>query len=173
MRQIGAAQHRCAAAQRVVLYRNGVGYFERAGHVDEEEVRFKMRDTEVGDFLASLAVIEQGGSSVKAAAFPVEDPNEITDDSPKPTSLMTTDEKRGLKIVVLSLDGKEHDLQVGYIAASPCGVRRIGWWCIRTAMRISKHGASCKICRARIGRTSICRSWRARRFRSKPISERR
>jgi hypothetical protein len=106
--------------QRVVLYRNGVGYFERAGHVDEEEVRFKMRDTEVGDFLASLAVIEQGGSSVRAAAFPVTDPYEDTsDDPPKPRSLMTEDEKRGLKIVVLSLDGKEHDLQVGYIAASP------------------------------------------------------
>jgi hypothetical protein len=106
--------------KRVVLYRNGVGYFERAGRVDQEEVRFKMRDTEVGDFLASLAVIEQGGSSVKAAAFPVEDPYENSDDNPpKPRSQMTDDEKRGLKIVVLSLDGKEHDLQVGYIAASP------------------------------------------------------
>jgi hypothetical protein len=106
--------------KRVVLYRNGVGYFERAGHVDEQEVRFKMRDTEVGDFLASLAVIEQGGSSVKAAAFPVTDPYEDTsEDTPKPRSQMTEDEKRGLKIVVLSLDGKEHDLQVGYIAASP------------------------------------------------------
>jgi hypothetical protein len=106
--------------KRVVLYRNGVGYFERSGHVDEQEVRFKMRDTEVGDFLASLAVIEQGGSSVKAAAFPVQDPYEDTsDDTPKPRSLMTEDEKRGLKIVVLSLDGKEHDLQVGYIAAAP------------------------------------------------------
>ena len=79
-----------------------------------------MRDTEVGDFLASLAVIEQGGSSVRAAAFPVDDPYEDTsEDTPKPRSMMSEDEKRGLKIVVLSLDGKEHDLQVGYIAASP------------------------------------------------------
>ena len=107
--------------KRVVLYRNGVGYFERAGHVDEEEVRFKMKETEVGDFLATLAVIERGGSSVKAAAFPVADPDEEGDDQdpPKPRSLMTEDEKKHLKIVVLSLDGKEHDLEVGYIAASP------------------------------------------------------
>src|SRR5262249_14732944 len=62
--------------KRVVLYRNGVGYFERSGHVDEEEVRFKMKESEVGDFLATLAVIERGGSSVKAAAFPVADPDE-------------------------------------------------------------------------------------------------
>src|SRR5450432_4254262 len=105
--------------KRVVLYRNGVGYFERSGHVDEEQVRFKMRDSEVGDFLASLAVIERGGSSVRAAAFPVDDPEDAdSDDPPNPRSLMTDDEKKHLKIVVLSLDGKEHDLQVGYIAQS-------------------------------------------------------
>jgi hypothetical protein len=43
--------------KRVVLYRNGVGYFERAGHVEEDEVRFKMKEAQVGDFLATLAVI--------------------------------------------------------------------------------------------------------------------
>ena len=47
--------------KRVVIYRNGVGYFERGGLVDEPEVRFKMRESEVGDFLATLAVIEKGG----------------------------------------------------------------------------------------------------------------
>jgi hypothetical protein len=99
--------------QRVVIYRNGVGYFERRGHVDQDDVRFKMRSGEVGDFLATLAVMEQGGSSVKAAAFPLEDNEQ------KPRDQMTEDEKRGLKTVVLSLDGKRHDLQVGYVAESP------------------------------------------------------
>ena len=99
--------------QRVVIYRNGVGYFERRGHVETDDVRFKMRSGEVGDFLATLAVMEQGGSSVKAAAFPLED------DEKKPRDQMTEDEKRGLKTVVLSLDGKRHDLQVGYVAESP------------------------------------------------------
>jgi hypothetical protein len=46
--------------QRVVIYRNGVGYFERRGHVEADDVRFKMRSSEVGDFLATLAVMEQG-----------------------------------------------------------------------------------------------------------------
>src|SRR5580698_2936090 len=58
---------------RVVVYRNGVAYFERSGHVDGGEVRFKMKRTEVGDFLATLAVMERGGSSVRAAAFPLPD----------------------------------------------------------------------------------------------------
>ena len=101
--------------KRVVIYRNGVGYFERTGHVDSTEVRFKMRDGEVGDFLATLAIMEKGGSSVQAAAFPLNDDQA----EPKPRSLMSDDEKKHLKTVVLSLDGKEHDLQVGYVAETP------------------------------------------------------
>src|SRR5580698_9471759 len=62
--------------RRVVVYRNGVAYFERGGRVDTGVVRFKMKQTEVGDFLATLAVMENGGSSVRAAAFPLEEPAE-------------------------------------------------------------------------------------------------
>src|SRR5512138_1010141 len=58
--------------KRVVIYRNGVGYFEREGRVTEDQVSFKVRNEKVGDFLATLAVIEQGGSSVRSASFPVE-----------------------------------------------------------------------------------------------------
>jgi hypothetical protein len=103
--------------RRVVVYRNGVAYFERGGHVDKDEVRFKMKPSEVGDFLATLAVMESGGSSVRAAAFPIhvdDDAGEAGDDgpAPKPTN-------RGLETVLLSLDGHRHDLQIGYVAESP------------------------------------------------------
>ncbi len=103
--------------KRVVVYRNGVAYFERGGHVEDNEVRFKMKQTEVGDFLATLAVMERGGSSVRAAAFPLK----VDDENTEAKSLrdMTEDEKKGLEVVVLSLDGKAHDLQVGYVAESP------------------------------------------------------
>jgi hypothetical protein len=104
--------------RRVVVYRNGVAYFERAGHVDRDEVRFKMRQSEVGDFLATLAVMERGGSSVRAAAFPLKADDEVDDDG-KPVRPKTEDEKKGLETVVLSLDGKAHDLEVGYVAESP------------------------------------------------------
>ncbi len=102
---------------RVVVYRNGVAYFERVGHVDGSEVRFKMKRSELGDFLATLAVMERGGSSVRAAAFPlkVDDQN----DEAKPPRELSDDDKRGLETVVLSLDGKAHELQVGYVAESP------------------------------------------------------
>jgi hypothetical protein len=111
---------------RVIVYRNGVAYFERTGHVDQDEVRFKMRPEEVDDFLATLAVMERGGSSVRAAAFPLEDaapPNrpppvlrpreDDGENAPLP------DKTSALRVVVLSLDGKAHDLRVGYVAESP------------------------------------------------------
>ena len=53
------------AIQRVVLYRNGVGYFERAGKVQGNEIRFNVRETQVGDFLASLAVVTLDGKPVE------------------------------------------------------------------------------------------------------------
>ena len=43
--------------RRVVVYRNGVAYFERSGHVETDTVHFKMKQEEVGDFLATLAVM--------------------------------------------------------------------------------------------------------------------
>src|SRR4051794_28325443 len=73
------------ALRRVVIYRNGVGYFERAGHIEADQVRFKVKGSEVGDFLATLAVIEKGGSSVRAASFPLKDARraEPSDDPPE------------------------------------------------------------------------------------------
>jgi hypothetical protein len=104
--------------QRVIVYRNGVAYFERSGHVDRDEVRFKMKQSEVGDFLATLAVMERGGSSVRSAAFPLKANDQDADSAP-PSRQLTDDQKKGLETVVLSLDGREHDLQVGYVAESP------------------------------------------------------
>jgi hypothetical protein len=103
--------------QRVVIYRNGVAYFERAGHIERDEVRFKMKQSEVGDFLATLAVMERGGSSVRAAAFPLKMGDD--GDEARPPQDKTADERNGLETVVLSLDGRAHDLEIGYVAESP------------------------------------------------------
>ncbi|MEB2314213.1 MAG: hypothetical protein OZ928_20400 [Polyangiaceae bacterium] len=117
--------------RRVVIYRNGVGYFERAGHVEADEVTFKMRQRMVGDFLATLAIVEHGGSSVRSASFPLD----VDDDQPEPPpidprmeSLLKplpvppvddTPDPEKLRKVVLRLDGASHDLVVGYVAETP------------------------------------------------------
>lgn len=55
--------------RRVVLYRNGVGYFERAGEVEGDTLRFRVRREHVGDFLATLAVIDSRGHA-RSVSFP-------------------------------------------------------------------------------------------------------
>lgn len=100
--------------RRVVVYRNGVAYFERAGHVEGDEVHFKMKQAEVGDFLATLAVMEQGGSSVRSAAFPLDMDRNNQDAKPD-----AKHDEQALRTVGLALDGRAHDLQIGYVAASP------------------------------------------------------
>ncbi len=114
--------------KRVVIYRNGVGYFERSGHVEEEQVNFKMRQRMVGDFLATLAIVERGGSSVRSASFPLEidDDEDEPEPDPRYQSMLKPwpgphekKEKDPLREVFLRLDGKEHDLAIGYVAETP------------------------------------------------------
>jgi hypothetical protein len=118
--------------KRVVVYRNGVGYFERSGQVNRETVRFEMRQQMVGDFLASLAVIEKGGSSVRSASFPLEVPEfAVEPPTPAPTPAKAgagsseepphslPRDPNPLREVVLHLDGKEHDLLIGYLSETP------------------------------------------------------
>lgn len=122
--------------QRIVIYRNGIAYFERGGRVDGEDVRFKMKEAAVGDFLATLAVMEKGGSSVRAAAFPIKNAEDIPECDPSPLATApvrrkigvpeeprlrpcTDQERRHIRDVVLELDGKEHDLQLGYVTEAP------------------------------------------------------
>jgi hypothetical protein len=102
------------ALRKVVIYRNGVGYFERAGHVQSDRVQFLVRKEGVDDFLATLAVLERGGSSVRSASFPL-DAEGADDEEPGSRGSAS----HGLRRVVMSLDGKEHDLQVGYTVRTP------------------------------------------------------
>jgi len=118
--------------RKVVVYRNGVGYFERSGEVDGESVQFRMRQRMVGDFLATLAIVERGGSSVQAASFPLDvsgddptapDPQFMRMleawDNPERVQDSRNNGRNKLRDVTLRLDGKQHDLAVGYVAATP------------------------------------------------------
>jgi hypothetical protein len=112
------------ALKRVVIYRNGVAYFEREGRVAGDKVTFEVRKDEVGDFLASFAVMEKSGNSVKAASFPMHREDVAPPVIEKPDVSKGGDDKaaaakRKLERVVVELDGKEHDLAVGYIAEAP------------------------------------------------------
>jgi hypothetical protein len=51
----------------VVLYRNGIGYFERRGKVDEDILRLKVRKDQVNDLLKSLTVVDAKGKAVSVS----------------------------------------------------------------------------------------------------------
>jgi len=57
---------------RVVLYRNGVGYFERQGRVDGDMLRLKVRKDHVNDLLKSLTVVEREGGKAVSVSMPLD-----------------------------------------------------------------------------------------------------
>jgi hypothetical protein len=101
--------------RRVVVYRNGVGYFERAGAVSGRTLEFKVRSASVGDFLATLAVVELGGSSVRAASFPMH----LGDAETPGASAERGKGKARTETVTLELGGGRHELAVGYVTEQP------------------------------------------------------
>lgn len=110
--------------RRVVVYRNGVAYFERGGRVNADNVQFQLRKENVGDFLATLAVLERGGQSVRSASFPVSLEQDEEEMDPELSAAMDRwDGKkkrtRELRRVTLELGKGEHDLSVGYLAETP------------------------------------------------------
>ncbi len=96
--------------RNVVLYRSGVGYFERAGSFTGDSLEFKVKQGEVGDFLSSLTAIEHNSGGVRSVSFDVPD-------APGPDAAPDTNERVDVKLA-LTGDGK-HDVSVAYVVGAP------------------------------------------------------
>lgn len=92
------------ALRRVVLYRNGVGYFERAGTLEGDTLHFRVRREHVGDFLATLAVIDARGHA-RSVSFPSLEPAEGESDL--------------VDVEVALGGGEDHELTVAYVVETP------------------------------------------------------
>ena len=57
---------------RVVLYQNGVGYFERQGKLDGNVLRLHCRPNQINDLLKSLTVIDRGTGRAVSISLPLE-----------------------------------------------------------------------------------------------------
>jgi hypothetical protein len=57
---------------RVVLYRNGVGYFERAGHIDGDLLTLKVRKDQVNDLLKSLTIVDRSTGRAVSVSMPLD-----------------------------------------------------------------------------------------------------
>ncbi|MCH9682310.1 MAG: DUF4139 domain-containing protein, partial [Deltaproteobacteria bacterium] len=53
--------------ERVVLYRNGIGYFERHGEVSDSVLRIRVRRDQINDLLKSLTVVDQNGQALSVS----------------------------------------------------------------------------------------------------------
>jgi hypothetical protein len=97
--------------ERVVLYRNGVGYFERAGQVDDDVLRIKVRRDQVNDLLKSLTVIDRKSGQAVSVSMPL-DPQSwanaaLSTLGPGRGSLaQVLDGLRGTEVVLRSTEGR-------------------------------------------------------------------
>lgn len=57
---------------RVVLYRNGVGYFERRGKVEGDRLQIKCRKDQVNDILKSLTVVDRKSGKAVSVSMPLD-----------------------------------------------------------------------------------------------------
>lgn len=80
--------------RRVVLYQNGIGYFERAGVAEGDRLRLELRRHEVDDVMKTLTVIGADGTAALSAAVPEqqepEPPGEDDEEPQEPTDETTT-----------------------------------------------------------------------------------
>jgi hypothetical protein len=58
--------------ERVVLYRNGVGYFERKGEVDGDLLRIKVRKDQINDLLKSLTIVDRKTGQAVSVSMPLD-----------------------------------------------------------------------------------------------------
>ncbi len=88
--------------QRVVLYQNGIGHFERAGHMNGETLRLDFARGELDDVLKTLTVIDRLGAGVATVDVPNMGENDKT-----------------IRLGVRMSAGRAHDLRVSYAVPTP------------------------------------------------------
>ena len=67
-----AAAESSLELDRVVLYRNGVGYFERRGEVRGDSLVIKVRKDQVNDLLKSLTVVDRANGQAVSVSMPLD-----------------------------------------------------------------------------------------------------
>src|SRR5262245_37710624 len=102
---IGCTAHappRPMQLHRVILYQNGIGYFERAGHVQGETLRLQFGAGELDDVLKTLTVIDRLGAGVTTVDVPT-----------------LGEKEKSIALGVRMSAGRVHDLKVSYAVPTP------------------------------------------------------
>jgi hypothetical protein len=93
-----------ATLGRVVVYRNGIAYFERTAHVDGDDLRLAVPEDKVDDFLKSLTVVDAKTGEAAPIAYPTG----------------TANAESGLIDMKIHVTGPtSHDLRLSYVTEAP------------------------------------------------------
>jgi hypothetical protein len=103
-----------AALGRVVVYRNGVAYFERHARVQGNELRLEVPGQRLDDFLKSLTVVDVKTGKLVPISFPT-----------------LEDEADEVTIALALPKDRVHDLKITYVTESP------SW---KPSYRLELHG---------------------------------
>jgi hypothetical protein len=91
---------------RIVVYRNGVAYFERTARVDDDKLTLAVPADKVDDFLKSLSVVDARTGEPTPVSYPTTPGAETTGD--------------GLVDMKIDLPGhRPHDLRLTYVTEAP------------------------------------------------------
>lgn len=89
---------------RIVVYRNGIAYFERTAHVEGDTLKIAVPADKVDDFLKSLSVVDAKSGNPAPVAYPT----------------ATQSAETGLIDMKITLPGNApHDLKLSYVTESP------------------------------------------------------
>jgi hypothetical protein len=91
-----------AALGRVVVYRNGVAYFERHARVSGNQLKLEVPGQRLDDFLKSLTVVDTKTGKLVPISFPTLD-----------------DQAEEVTIALALPKDKVHDLKITYVTESP------------------------------------------------------
>lgn len=99
--------------RHVVLYQNGIGYFERSGQADGDVLSLRLRAHEVDDVMKTLTVIGEDGASALSAVVPEPAAPTVSDEEGEPPA---RDETTTLDV---HLGGSGRSLTVTYAVPTP------------------------------------------------------
>lgn len=102
--------------RHVVLYQNGIGYFERSGEADGDVLSLRLRAHEVDDVMKTLTVIGEDGASALSAVVPEPSPPVAPGEGDDPAERADRDETTTLDV---HLGGSGRSLTVTYAVPTP------------------------------------------------------
>ena len=86
---------------RVVVYRNGVAYFERYAKIDKDVLRLAVPADKVDDFLKSLTVVDEKTGDTMPVSYP------------------TMQQDGGDVVMAIKLPESHNRLRISYVTESP------------------------------------------------------